>query len=120
MSGPDIKIVLSYRRDDAPGTAGRIFDRLAQHYGRESVFMDIDSIPIGVDFYDHIQEVLNGCNALIAIIGPRWIGQRRGKPLRIKEETDFVRMEVEAALQRKIGNTLSTNIVGIVAPMILS
>jgi len=102
MSGPDIKIVLSYRRDDAPGTAGRIFDRLAQHYGRESVFMDIDSIPIGVDFYDHIKEVLHGCNALLAIIGPRWIGQRRGKPLRIKEETDFVRMEVEAALQRKI------------------
>jgi hypothetical protein len=97
MSGRNIKIVVSYRRDDARGTAGRIYDRLEQHYGRESVFMDVDSIPFGVDFHDHIQEVLSGCSALLAVIGPHWIGQRRGKPPRIKEETDFVRMEVEAA-----------------------
>src|SRR3954469_13291859 len=45
--GP-MKIVLSYRRSDAPGTAGWIFERLTEHYGDESVFRDVDSIPFGV------------------------------------------------------------------------
>jgi tetratricopeptide (TPR) repeat protein len=97
-----MKIVLSYRRSDTKGTSGRIFDRLAQHYGHENVFMDVDSIPAGIDFYDHIQEVLNGCSVLLAIIGPRWTGQRRGKSPRIMDETDWVYMEVATALQRKI------------------
>jgi tetratricopeptide (TPR) repeat protein len=96
------KICLSYRQSDTPGTAGRIFDRLAQHYGQENVFMDVDSIPAGIDFYDHIQEALNGCSVLLAIIGPRWTGQRRGKSPRIMDETDRVFLEVATALRRKI------------------
>jgi tetratricopeptide (TPR) repeat protein len=97
-----MKIVLSYRRSDAPGMAGRIRDWLAQHYGDGNVFMDIDSIPPGVNFREYIEEQLKECDVLLAIIGPRWIGQRRGKPPRIKDEDDWVRIEVETALQRDI------------------
>src|SRR3954452_2562555 len=102
MSRPATKIILSYRRTDAPGTAGRIFDRLVQHYGPESVFMAVDSIPFGVDFHEHIQNALSGCDALLAIIGPRWLGEDPSGSLRIADKNDWVRIEVETALNRNI------------------
>ena len=49
------KITISYRRDDSMDITGRIFDRLTSRYGREAVFRDIDSIPPGRDFREHIQ-----------------------------------------------------------------
>jgi hypothetical protein len=49
------KIVISYRRQDSEAIAGRIRDRLAGHYGAESIFMDIDNIPFGTDFREHIR-----------------------------------------------------------------
>ena len=44
------RITISYRREDSGASTGRIFDRLVAHYGRESIFRDIDNIPLGVDF----------------------------------------------------------------------
>jgi TIR domain len=96
------KIVISYRRSDALGTARNIFDRLAAHYGRDSVFMDIDSIPFGIDFREHINEALQECQVLVAVVGPNWLGARDQVPSRIMDENDLVRIEVEAALQRRI------------------
>jgi hypothetical protein len=44
------KVFINYRRDDSIGTAGRLHDRLAQTFGQKNIFMDVDSIPAGVDF----------------------------------------------------------------------
>ena len=52
------KIFLSYRRQDSAGVAGRIYDRLRAHFGPDSVFMDVDYVPFGVDFQEHIESVL--------------------------------------------------------------
>jgi len=52
------KIVVSYRRQDSEAITGRIRDRLANHYGEQSVFMDIDSIPFGADFRERVSEAL--------------------------------------------------------------
>jgi hypothetical protein len=65
------QIVISYRRADSDAIAGRMRDRLANHFGENSVFMDIDSIPIGMDFRQHIQDTLARCDILIAVIGPK-------------------------------------------------
>jgi TIR domain len=90
-------IVLSYRRADSDAIAGRIRDRLAGHFGDSAVYMDVDSIPLGIDFRDHIQQALAECDLLLAIIGPRWVGHRRGGT-RIADENDPVRIELETAL----------------------
>jgi hypothetical protein len=95
-------IILSYRRSDSDVIAGRIRDRLAGHYGDESVFMDIDSIPFGLDFREHIKNALAQNDILIAIIGPSWLHGGNGTSPRIFDETDPVRIEVETALQRNI------------------
>ncbi len=50
------KIFINYRRDELSiGTAGRLHDRLVQAFkGRKNLFMDVDHIPAGVDFVDHL------------------------------------------------------------------
>src|SRR3982751_3209710 len=97
-----VKITISYRREDSMDITGRIFDRLSSHYGRGAVFRDIDSIPPGKDFREHIRASIEGSGVMMVVVGPRWIGDdRHGKP-RIHAETDYVRIEVETALKRSI------------------
>jgi hypothetical protein len=35
-----VGILINYRRDDAPGVAGRLFDYLATKFSRDDLFMD--------------------------------------------------------------------------------
>ena len=72
MARGQSNIILSYRRDDSAGVTGRIFDRLTQEFGTDRVFMDIDSMPAGVDFHDHLQEILANCGALLVVVGKSW------------------------------------------------
>jgi hypothetical protein len=95
------KIIISYRRADSAATAGRIFDRLAMHYGDDAVFMDVDKIPFGTDFREHIRKVLAGGDILLAVIGPNWLGKAADGTSRIKDEADPVRVEIESALRQK-------------------
>lgn len=96
------KITISYRRADSDAIAGRIRDRLAHHYGDDAIFMDIDSIPLGVDFRTQIQETLSQVEILLVIIGPRWRGPRSDGEFRIFDATDPCRVEVEQGLERGI------------------
>jgi TIR domain len=94
------KIAISYRRSDTSAISGRIFDRLAAHYGKPSVFMDVDNIPIGIDFRAHIGATLRRTDVVLAIIGARWMGAQDGGEARIREESDPVRVEIETAFAR--------------------
>ncbi len=96
------KVFISYRRDDSAGITGRLDDRLVQHFGRDCVFMDVDTIRPGVDFREHLTNAVQGCDVLLVVIGKKWMGTRRGGVRRIDDPTDFVRIEVEAALLRRI------------------
>src|SRR4029453_2480998 len=95
-------IAISYRREDTAPITGRIYDRLQAIFSRDQVFMDLDSIPFGVDFRTHISESLNRCHILLVVIGPRWLGVSPDGSRRIDDPTDFVRLEVAQALARKI------------------
>ena len=97
------RIFISYRREDSSGYAGHLYETLSGTFGSDSVFMDVDNLQPGQDFVDAIRRTLAECDVLLAIIGRRWVtaadadGRRR-----IEDEADFVRLEVEAALDRKI------------------
>ena len=54
------RIFISYRRDDSAGHAGRLFDRLVDHFGRDQVFIDIDTIKPGLDFVEVVQQAIAG------------------------------------------------------------
>jgi hypothetical protein len=92
------RITISYRRDDSLDVTGRIFDRLAEHFGREAVFRDIDNIPPGADFRRHIDRVLEESNIVLAVVGPHWIGPD-DEQRRLATPTDPVRLEIETALR---------------------
>jgi hypothetical protein len=95
------KITVSYRRADSDAMTGRIFDRLAQNYGRGSVFRDIDNIPPGTDFREYINNALHETDVLLVVVGPKWLGVKAGHA-RIDDEADPVRIEVETAMRQGI------------------
>lgn len=100
---PAKRIFLSYRREDSAGEAGRLSDRLALELGADSIFMDVDGIPLGADFVKRLTAEVASCDVLIAVIGPKWLdivddeGNRR-----LDSSNDFVRVEIAAALARDI------------------
>lgn len=97
------KIFISYRRDDSAGYAGRIYDRLASHFGEDNIFMDIDTMGPGVDFVEEIDRAVASCDVFIAVMGKQWIDIRDGEGnRRLDNPHDFVRLEVAAALDRGI------------------
>ncbi len=96
-------IFISYRRSDAPDAVGRIYDRLVSEFGKTRVFKDVDSIPLGQDFRGHLNDIVGGCAAVLAIIGPRWTDIRNeAGDRRLEDPGDFVRIELEAALARSV------------------
>jgi hypothetical protein len=93
------QIFVSYRRADSPGTAGRLVDHLAQHFGAHEVFRDIESIEAGQKFDQTIRDAVTGATAALVLIGPRWLELRAPDgSRRLDDPRDFVRREIELAL----------------------
>jgi hypothetical protein len=103
MSSASGGIFISYRREESTVAAAHLYDRLSDVLGESRVFMDVDSIGLGLDFVEVVQEAVSSCEVLLVIIGPTWLqvtdesGARR-----IDSPNDFVRLEVETALQRNV------------------
>jgi formylglycine-generating enzyme required for sulfatase activity len=95
------KIFLCYRRRQSAAHTGRIHDRLLRHFGDSYVFLDIDWIPPGEDFREYITSSVAQCRVLLAVMGPNWVG-RTFIWRQIDNPKDFVRLEIETALERKI------------------
>ena len=97
------RIFISYRREETAYPAGWLYDRLADHFGSSQVFKDVDSIELGDDFVEVITSAVGACDVLLAVIGPEWLtitdahGRRR-----LDNPDDFVRLEIEAALSRRV------------------
>jgi TIR domain len=96
-------VFICYRREDTAGFAGRIYDRLKSSLGRESVFIDVDNIPAGRDFVEVLSERVGRCDALVALIGRNWLASAdKDNRRRLDDPNDFVRIEIEAALERNV------------------
>jgi peptidyl-prolyl cis-trans isomerase A (cyclophilin A) len=97
------RIFISYRREDTSYSAAWLYERLASHFGRSQIFKDIDSIELGDDFVEVITTAIGSCDVLLALIGNRWlvVTGRDGRR-RLDDPSDFVRLEIEAALTRNV------------------
>ena len=97
------KVFISYRRSDSSDVTGRIYDRLKEHFGKSAVFKDVHSIPPGVDFREHLEKAVGKCKIFLVVIGDRWLEATDSKRKnRLQDPDDFVRIEIESALNRKI------------------
>lgn len=96
------KVFISYRRDDTQAIAGRLYDGLEARLGDGAVFLDIDSIPLGTDFREHVQATLDRCGVLLVLIGSKWLEAMRDGRRRLDDPGDLVRVEIETALERRV------------------
>jgi hypothetical protein len=103
IPAPSGRIFISYRREETAYPAAWLFDRLADRFAGGQVFKDVDSIQLGDDFVEVITRAVGSCDVLLALIGNEWLtvtdehGRRR-----LDDPDDFVRLEIEAALTRKV------------------
>jgi len=96
------RIFISYRRDDSAAYAGRLYDRLSHHFGKDQIFMDIDHIEPGEDFVEVIKQKVGTCNVLIVLISRNWLNAvDEGGTRRLEDPEDFVRLEITAALEER-------------------
>ena len=95
------RVFVSYRRDDCQPQANGLTDGLCHRLPGADVFIDIDSIPPGVDFEEHIQRWIQSCDVVLVLIGDNWLDRDQSEHRRIDDPDDFVRLEVVAALERR-------------------
>jgi hypothetical protein len=101
--GPANAIVISYRRDDSAGSAGRLYDNLCLHFGKSKVFMDVDAIPVGAEFVEYIVGIISNSDVLLTVIGPHWQELKNESGLRkLDDEKDVVRLEIQTALAKQV------------------
>jgi TIR domain len=112
VNGPAPKVFLSYRREEASVHAGWLHDEMEAHFGEGHVFIDAD-LEFSENFVRRIAQVLGECQAMVVVIGPRWatVEGTAGGP-RLFEPRDFVRYEVETALQRTDVNVVPVLVAG--------
>jgi hypothetical protein len=96
-------VFLSYRREDAAPYALLLRSKLRERFPDAQVFMDLDSIELGVPFAKVIRDAVESSAVLVALIGRQWLtladeeGHRR-----LDSPDDFVRFEVQTALERGV------------------
>lgn len=96
-------IFINYRREISAAAAGRLSDRLAHHFYREHLFMDVEGIEPGIDFVKALDDQVAQCSVFIAVIGSGWSDVRNSAgQRRLDQSHDHVRIEIESALKRDI------------------
>jgi CHASE2 domain-containing sensor protein len=90
---------ISYRRREDEWAARDIRADLVERFGDATVFLDRQSINTGEEWPERIRRATRWCSVMLVLIGRNWLesidGQRR-----IDDPTDWVRLEIEAVLQR--------------------
>jgi hypothetical protein len=101
--GETLQVFVSYRRDEASDATDRLTQSLRDGFGEDGVFLDVDNIDPGADFKQVIGGWVAGCDVLLVVIGPSWHDARDSSgERRLEDPGDYVRLEVEAALQRDV------------------
>ncbi len=94
-------IFISYRREDTRNESERLFFSLKEQFRFDSVFFDTSSILPGSAWPSELQHAVESAKIVIVVIGPNWLGVSKQPARRIDLENDWVRKEVEAALERQ-------------------
>lgn len=92
------EVFICYRRADSEVVTGRIYDHVSNVFGDDHVFKDVDSIPAGKDFRAEIDRAIGSTKCVVAIIGKDWLEQDKQGRTRINRHDDYVRAEIQSAL----------------------
>ncbi len=95
------KVFINYRRADTKALAGRLADRLVAAIGHQNVFFDISAIAGGEDFEARITAAIDEAGVVLVLVGPHWTERFAATAPGDREDTDYVRLEIRAALERR-------------------
>ncbi|HSJ92135.1 MAG TPA: toll/interleukin-1 receptor domain-containing protein [Ilumatobacter sp.] len=96
-----MRVFISYRRSDTGGRAGRLSDVLAARFGDDHVFHDVTTLTPGTDFDEQIDATIARCDAVLVVIGSRWLDEADPTGVRrLDRADDLVRHEVRTALSQ--------------------
>ncbi len=94
-------IFVCYRRDDSAEVVDRIYGELEAAYPKR-VFRDVNEMQGGLNFEDQVKHQLRHCQAALVVIGPDWLDIRDSDGnVRLLNEGDSVRIEIESVLARE-------------------
>ena len=94
------KIFISYRRDDTDAVAENIYHHLKEAFG-DVVFKDNMRIGPGDVWDREILTHLESSDVVIVLIGDKWFIQDKHGCVRLEDEEDWVRKEIEYSLDRE-------------------
>jgi SIR2-like domain/TIR domain len=109
-----LRVFINYRHDDTWGQAHLLYDRLANRFGSENVFLDVRSLQPGMKWLDVIKSRRDSCDVLLSLIGPLWtsIMKARDQAAIVRPVEDYVRIEIQYALQPDSGICVIPVLVG--------
>lgn len=87
------QIYISYRRSAGQSSADRIHEHLQNSFGKD-VIASAKTLPPGVDFAGYLEKVMEDTIVCPVIIGENWSANQR-----LHNPDDFVRIELEKAVQ---------------------
>jgi SIR2-like domain/TIR domain len=113
-----LRVFINYRHEDTWGEALLLFDRLANHLGAENVFLDVRSLQPGMKWLKEIKDHLHARVVFLALIGPHWMASLKAREEASVAEPsqDYVRFEIEHALERNSGIDVIPVLVGDAIP----
>ena len=97
-----MNLFVTYRREDTAVYAGRLHDLLVEEFGDDHVFQDVAAIAPGEDFEVAIDAALDEADAVLVVIGPKWLAPSADGLPRLHDAEDYVRIEVSRSLARSI------------------
>lgn len=112
-------IFISYRRGDTGGHAGRLYDDLVDHFGRNKVFRDIDALQsqLGLDFTEALDRALEASDVVLVLIGPNWLGIGGSDGTRrLDNPEDILHQEISRALARPMTRVIPVLLGGAAMP----
>lgn len=93
------QIFISYRTKDIE--IKLINQRLIRKYGEDDVFFDKEQILAGDDWAEKLETGVKDCKAFVMVVGSYWADESdKGGFKRLQNEDDWVRKEIEWAIQQ--------------------
>lgn len=117
MTPGTVRVFINYRHDDTEGEALLVYERLAERFGAENVFLDDKSLKPGMKWLEEIKEHA-ASGVFLALIGKRWLPSMKARAeAAVADPTeDYVRIEIEYALRRRSGLKVIPVLIGDAVP----
>ncbi|WP_075343132.1 toll/interleukin-1 receptor domain-containing protein [Tenacibaculum agarivorans] len=98
-------IFISYRREDSFIESHNLYKSLVNNFGENSVYIDDEKTPVGEYFIPYLHKKLDWADVILIVIGEKWKGRKEQFGYKINSSRDYVRQEVEYAVQMSLINS---------------